>query len=142
MLPTFFLAVKTNAGYSPVATFIVQMEDATSISEVLGRIKTYLAHENTCIKNIMINCSSTEMQSLEETFPNAGMYLSNFHRNQCWERWFQLTSNQVTHHYEVLMSTFKKMGESPPLSEYKRHEQFLKCLDVYRKSSKLQYCYR
>ena len=33
MLPTFFLAVKTNVGYSPVAMFIPQMEDATSICD-------------------------------------------------------------------------------------------------------------
>ena len=142
MLPTFFLAVKTNVGYSPVATFIVQTKDAASISEALGRIKNYLAHENICIKNFMIDCSLMEMQSLKETFPNAGMYLCDFHRNQCCGRWFRSTSNQVTCHYEVLMSTFKKMGKSPTITEYKRHEQFLKRLDVYCKSSKLQYYYR
>ena len=81
MLPTFFLAVKTNVGYSPIAMFMVQTEDATSISEALGRIKNYLAHENMCIKTFMIDCSPTEMQSLKETFPNVGMYLCNFHRN-------------------------------------------------------------
>ena len=142
MLPTSFLAVKTNVGYSPVATFIVQTEDTTSIPEALGRIKNYLAHENICKKNFIIDCSPTEMQSLKKTFPNAGMYLCDFHRNQCWGRCFRSTSNQVTCHYEVLMSTFKKMGESPTITEYKRHEQFLKCLDVYFKSSKLQYYYR
>ena len=46
MLPTFFLAVKTNVGYSPVATFIVQTEDSASISEALDRIKIYLAQEH------------------------------------------------------------------------------------------------
>ena len=67
----FFLAMKTNVGYSPVATFIVQMEDTASISEALGKIKNYLVHENICIKNFMIDCSPMEMQSLKETFPNA-----------------------------------------------------------------------
>ena len=33
MLPLFFLAVKTNVNYSPITSFIVQNEDAKSISE-------------------------------------------------------------------------------------------------------------
>ena len=42
MLPLFFLAVKTNVNYSPVASFIVQNEDAKSISEALSRITQYI----------------------------------------------------------------------------------------------------
>ena len=86
MLPTFFLAVKTNVGYSPVATFIVQTEDSASISEALCRIKIYLAQEHIQTPNFMIDCSATEMQSLRETFPEVKMYLCDFHRNQCWGR--------------------------------------------------------
>ena len=142
MLPTFFLAVKTNVGYSPVATFIVQTEDSASISEALGRIKIYLAQEHIQIPNFMIDCSATKMQSLRETFHEVKMYLCDFHRNQCWGRWFSSTLNRVTGHYEILMSTFKKMGESPTISEFKKHEQFLRHLDVYRKSTKLQYYYK
>ena len=83
----------------------------------------------------MIDCSATKMQSLRETFPEPKMYLCDFHRNQCWGRWFRSTSNRVTGHYEILMLTFKKMGESPTISEFKKHEQFLRHLDVYRKST-------
>ena len=71
MLPTFFLAVKTNVGYSLVATFIVQTEDSASISEALRRIKIYLAQEHIQTPNFMIDYSATEMQSLRETFPEA-----------------------------------------------------------------------
>ena len=39
MLPLFFLTMKTNVNYSPVASFIVQNEDTKSISEALSRIK-------------------------------------------------------------------------------------------------------
>ena len=53
MLPTFFLAVKTNVGYSPVATFIVQTEDSASISEALSRITIYLAQEHIQIPNFI-----------------------------------------------------------------------------------------
>ena len=36
MLPLFFLAMKTNVNYSPINSFIVQNEDAKSISKVLS----------------------------------------------------------------------------------------------------------
>lgn len=41
-LPLFFLAVKTNVGYSVVAEFIVQHETKRSIMQGLQTIKTWL----------------------------------------------------------------------------------------------------
>ena len=72
----------------------------------------------------MVDCSPTEMQSIREVFPDCKLYLCDFHRNQC-------------QHYELLMSTFKKLGESSSVSEYKRHEEYLKRHTVYKVSSKL-----
>ena len=79
MLPLFFLAMKTNVNYSPVTSFIVQNEDAKSISEALSRIKQYIGLDGIDIKNFMINCSPTEMQSIREVFPDCGLYLCDFH---------------------------------------------------------------
>ena len=50
MLPLFFLAMKTNVNYSPVASFIVQNEDAKSISKALSRIKQYISIDRIDIK--------------------------------------------------------------------------------------------
>ena len=83
MLPMFFLAVKTYVGYTPIASFLLQSEDATSIIEALSRIKHYLAEHEISIKNFMINCSPTESFVIEETFPDAGLYRCDFHCNQC-----------------------------------------------------------
>ena len=138
MLPLFFLAVKSNVNYSPVATFIVQNEDATSICEALSRIKDYIGTDGIEIKNFMIDCSPTEMHAIREVFPNCGLYLCDFHRNQCWGRWFRTTRHGVSQDYSLLMSTFKKMGESSSVAEYKRHEEYLKRLTVYKESVKLQ----
>ena len=43
MLPVFFLAVKTNVGYTLNACFQLQSEDATSIRETFSKLKHYLA---------------------------------------------------------------------------------------------------
>ena len=75
MLPLFFLAVKTNVNYSPVASFIVQNEDTKSIYEVLSRIKQYISLDRIDIKNFIIDCLPTEMQSIRELFPDCGLYL-------------------------------------------------------------------
>ena len=77
------------------------------------------------------------MQSIREVFPNCGLYLCDFHRNQCWGRWFRMTWHGISQHYELLMSTFKKMGESSSVSEYKRHEEYLKWHTVYKDNAKL-----
>ena len=106
MLLLFFLTVKTNVNYSPITSFIVQNEDTKSISEVLSRIKQYISLDGIDIKNFMIDCSPMEMQSIREVFPNCGLYLCDFHRNQCWGRRFRMTWLGISQHYELLMSTF------------------------------------
>ena len=124
--------------YSPITSFIVQNEDTKSTSEALSRIKQYIGLDGIDIKNFMIDCAPTEMQSKREVFPNCGFYLCDFHRNQCWGRWFRMTRHDVSQHCELLMSTFKKMGESSSVSEYKRHEEYLKWHTVYKDNAKLQ----
>ena len=137
MFPLFFLTMKTNVNYSPVTSFIVQNEDTKSISKALSRIKQYISVDGIDIKNFMIDCLPKEMQSIREIFPDCGLYLCDFHRNQCWGRWFRTTWHGISQHYELLMSTFKKVGESSSVSEYKRDEEYLKRHTVYKESSKL-----
>ena len=108
MLPLFFLAVKTNVNHSPIASFIVQNEDTKSISEVLSRIKQYIGQDKIDIQNSMIDYSPTKMQSIREVFPDCGLYLCDFHQDQCWGRWFRMTQHGISQHYELLMSTLKK----------------------------------
>ena len=85
----------------------------------------------------MIDCSPMEMHTIREVFPDCGLYLCDFHRNQCWGRWFRMTWHGISQHYELLMSTLKKMGESSSVSEYKRHK-YLKWHTVYKDTAKLQ----
>ena len=55
MLPLFFLTMKTNVNYSPVASFIVHNEDAKSISEALSRIKQYIGLDGIDIKKSTVH---------------------------------------------------------------------------------------
>ena len=103
--------------------------------------KHYLALNNTSAKTestskiFMIDCSPTEMQSIREVFPDCGLYLCDFHQNECWGRWFRTTCHGISQHYELLMSAFKKMGESSSVSEYKKHKEYLKCHTIYRENA-------
>ena len=98
--------MKTNVNYTPIASFIVQNENAKFISKVLSIIKQYIGQDGIDIKNVMIDCSPMEMQSRREVFPDCGLYLCDFHQNQHWGRWFRMTQRGISQHYELLMSTF------------------------------------
>jgi len=68
-LPLFFLVVKTNVGYTCVGSFIVQNEDAGSITEALVKIRRVLDGEGIRINSFMIDKSAAEIKSLKTVFP-------------------------------------------------------------------------
>ena len=84
-VPLFFLTVRTNAGYIVVAEFIVQTETATHIQEALTILKGWnpSRHPNF----IMCDYSEAEIMAMESAFPLTIVYICDFHREQCWERW-------------------------------------------------------
>ena len=84
-VPLFFLTVRTNAGYIVVAEFIVQTETATHIQEALTILKGWNPtwHPNF----IMCDYSEAEIMAMESAFPLTTVYICDFHREQCWERW-------------------------------------------------------
>lgn len=96
-IPLFFLTVRSNAGYIVVAEFIVQTEMATYIQEALTVIKKW--NPNWKPTYFMCDYSEAEIMSLESVFPNTFVYICDFHREQCWERWVKdhkhgLTDNE------------------------------------------------
>ena len=74
-IPLFFLAVKTNVGYTCVGAFVVQSEDSKSIAEALKIVKTFLRRHKIKVKNIMTDSSKAEIQAIKEVFE--GIYISN-----------------------------------------------------------------
>lgn len=84
-IPLFFITVRTNSGYTVVAEFIVQMETATHIQEALKILKKWNPNWNP--RYIMCDYSEAEITAMEAAFPTTTVYICDFHREQCWERW-------------------------------------------------------
>ena len=84
-LPLYFLAVETNAGYIPVAEFIIYHENEDTIREALEVIKSWNPQLNPNYG--MTDYDKAEINALEKAFPGIHVYLCEFHREQAWTRW-------------------------------------------------------
>lgn len=84
-LPLFLLCVRSNAGYIPVAEFIVEQETCHHIAEALRIISLWNPQwKPPCF---MIDYSESELNGILTVFPESEVYLCEFHREQCWTRW-------------------------------------------------------
>ncbi|XP_071851723.1 uncharacterized protein [Apostichopus japonicus] len=93
-LPLFLMVVRTNVGYTPVATFICESETTAHIAEALSIIKEWNLQWKP--QFFMIDYSETEYQALQDVFPEAHKYVCSFHREQAWIRWCREGKNQLT----------------------------------------------
>ena len=67
-IPLFFLAVKTNVGFSSVGLFSCQAEDSRSIAEALTMVKLYLWKYGITVSNIMTDNSKAEIDACRAVF--------------------------------------------------------------------------
>ncbi|PIK47802.1 hypothetical protein BSL78_15345 [Apostichopus japonicus] len=93
-LPLFIMVVRTNVGYTPVATFICESETTAHIAEALSIIKEWNLRWKP--RFFMIDYSEPEYQALQDVFPEAHKYVCSFHREQAWIRWCREGKNQLT----------------------------------------------
>ena len=84
-LALFFICVRTNVGYSVVAEFIVQGENAENIQEALTILTQWNPEWNP--RFFMSDYSEAELNAIEAVFPTTTVYLCDFHREQAWMRW-------------------------------------------------------
>ena len=84
-LALFFICVRTNVGYSVVAEFIVQGENAENIQEALTILTQWNPEWNP--RYFMSDYSEAELNAIQATFPFTTVYLCDFHREQAWMRW-------------------------------------------------------
>ena len=84
-LPLFFISVRTNVGYSVVAEFVIQHEQAEDITEALQTLKLW--NPTWCPAFFMTDYSDAEMLAIKKVFPSTTHYLCDFHQEQSWERW-------------------------------------------------------
>ena len=80
-----FLCVHTNVGYKVVSEFIRENEDTDSIAEALSVIKGW--NHWWMPSFFMVDYSTAEINAIEKEFPNASVYIRDFHRIQAWNTW-------------------------------------------------------
>ena len=90
-LPLFLLCVRSNCGYIPVAHFIVEQESAFHIAEALKIISHW--NSGWVPPYFMIDYSDSELNAITTVFPQAEVYLCEFHREQAWSRWIRSGNN-------------------------------------------------
>lgn len=86
-MPLFLLCVRTNSGYMPVAEFIIERENASSMTEALKIIAQWNRDWNT--PYFMVDYSKAELNGIMAVFPSCEIYLCEFHREQAWTRWIR-----------------------------------------------------
>ncbi|XP_063220943.1 uncharacterized protein LOC134530205 [Bacillus rossius redtenbacheri] len=115
-LPLFFLAVKTNVGYSVVGTFVVQSESTTLIAEALNVFKEWLPEWKP--QFWMTDFSEAEIGAIDKTFPESTVYLCAFHREQAWLRWAKKSGNVTPGDVEDILSMWRTIAASRDEHEF------------------------
>jgi len=141
----FFITVKTNVGYSVVAEFVIQSETKENISEALGIVLSWNPQWSPPF--FMTDYSEAEIGAIESVFPNCKVYICDFHREQCWERWVKERKHGLTtDNADTLLSFLRDIANSPsPTSpdlpvdhHYKEHVDSLKSGNIWRNNLQLQ----
>jgi len=111
-LALFFLCVPTNVNYAVVAEFVVQFETAECISEALSIIKQW--NPKWCPPYFMTDYSDAEQLAISTVFPDCIVYLCDFHREQCWERWVKDRNHNLTKdEANTLLSLLRECAHAP-----------------------------
>ena len=111
-LALFFVAVKTNVGYSVVAEFVVQSETAEEITKALRLLASW--NPDWQPPYFMTDYSEAEMGAISAVFPNCKTYLCDFHREQCWERWMKDRKHGLSpEEGDTLLSLLRDIAQTP-----------------------------
>ena len=91
-LAVFFIAVKTNVGYSVVGEFVVDSENTDQMSESLSMLSSWNK-----TANLPFSSESIQRLRLEPflQFFTCEIYLCNFHRDQSWDQWTKLMNESM-----------------------------------------------
>ncbi|XP_063227566.1 uncharacterized protein LOC134533814 isoform X1 [Bacillus rossius redtenbacheri] len=133
-LPLFFLAVKTNVGYSVVGTFVVQSESTALIAEALNVFKEWLPEWQP--QFWMTDFSEMEIVAIEKTFPGNTVYLCAFHREQAWLRWVKKSGNVTSGDSEEILSMWRAIASSRDTHEFDLNLEVMSSNDIMQQNPK------
>ena len=112
-LPMFFITVKTNVGYTAVAGFVVQSETSEQITEAIKVIASWNPEWNP--PYFMTDFSDAEIIAIKSVFSQCKVYLCDFHREQCWERWIKERAHGLSPvDGEILLGKLRKCAWAAP----------------------------
>ena len=112
----FFVTVKTNVGYTPIADFVNQSETSGQIEEALKVIASWNPEWNP--PHFMTDYSDAEITAIGSVFPQCKVYLCDFHREQCWERWVKDRKHGLSPtDGEILLGMLRKCAWASPGSD-------------------------
>ena len=143
-LPMFFVTVKTNVGYTPIADFVVQSETSDQIKEALRVIAKWNPEWNP--PHFMTDYSDAEIAAIESVFPQCKVYLCDFHREQCWERWIKDRKHGLSPtDGDILLGLLRKCAWAVPASNgspvdchYQQAVDDLKKTDVWKRNQQVR----
>ena len=134
-LPLFFICVRTNVSYIVVAEFIVQSEESDQIKKALQILKSWNPTWNP--RFFMSDYSEAELLALEAVFPSVHVYLCDFHREQCWERWVKNSKHGLTKEdAQILLSLLRDCADALPstTADIPFDQPYLSAVSLLKKS--------
>jgi len=93
----------------------------------------------------MSDYSEAEMSAIQNAFPDTKMYLCDFHREQCWERWIKCHKNGVNSDdqsslLEMLCSCAWEPPSDPIDAGYQQVVEKLKKSHIWKNNESLRFC--
>ncbi|XP_065659631.1 uncharacterized protein LOC136083790 isoform X2 [Hydra vulgaris] len=132
-IPLFFLVVKTNVDYQVVASFAIQNETVTLITEALTFIKIW--NPLWLPQAFMVDNCDEEIQSILFLFPNTHLLLCDFLREQAWVRWLSAYNNGLRDKRETILVMLRKVASSETHDLYEEHVRELKASELWKSDS-------
>eukprot|EP00983_Pelagomonas_calceolata_P077370 1153830-Pelagomonas_calceolata.AAC.1 len=137
--PMFLLSVVDNHGHGfPVAMFIVQREDSSTIAQALKLIKQWSLNWNP--KNFMVDKSKAEENAIAEAFGDGvKILLCDFHRLQAWWRYIIAGHNGVKKEYQAqLFCDLRAVADAMSFKELDSRLQHLKQSPAWKSNPKVR----
>ena len=134
-LALFFVAVKTNVGYSVAADFVVQSETAEQIVEALNILSSW--NPDWQPPYFMTDYSEAEITAITATFPSCKVYLCDFHQEQSWEHWVRNRKHGLSpDDGDTLLSLLRDIAQTPSPSsdELPIDHNYQQCVENLKQS--------
>ena len=136
-LALFFLCVPTNVNYTVVAEFVTQSETAENIAEALSVIKQWNVAWSPPF--FMTDNSEAEQLAITNVFADCEIYLCDFHREQCWERWVKDHNHNLTKdEADTLLFRLRECANAPspkPTESFPQDHDFKLAVEKLKQSS-------